>query len=403
MVCNDGTVKVLDFGLAKWTDLPDGAQRSRAMPTSKLTAEGYIVGTPRFMSPEQLGGEEVTARSDQFSWALVAYELLSGKQPWSTVDPAVARNLVEAIHRAYPKPLSEVAPWVPAGIQGIVWRALAKEPDRRFPSMATIAAALMDEQASIPTADALPFAETERPGLQAPSGGDPAPATAPTAAARPGAAPARPAAPALPPSTVASPAVERARAPARGTAVIVGVVIALSALAAAVVFLGPWSPFLSYPSPSSTGSTPASTPIAPTTSTVAHWDGTTNYVCGENEIVSLSGVTANLKSGIAVEAWGNCKLTMTDMNLTAANAVLAIGQARVTIRGGTLTGSTAAISTAQDAQVSVTGGTLNGSTAAIMAGGNSRVSLSGTSVNGKVIRSDNGRVDGAPIPRPTGR
>src|SRR5690606_9440242 len=79
MVRSDGTVKVLDFGIARRLESqadPDKATELASIPT--LTEEGALIGTPLYMAPEQLRAEDLDARSDQFAWGVVAYELLSG-------------------------------------------------------------------------------------------------------------------------------------------------------------------------------------------------------------------------------------------------------------------------------------------------------------------------------------
>jgi hypothetical protein len=106
----------------------------------------------------------------------------------------------------------------------------------------------------------------------------------------------------------------------------------------------------------------------------AKWDGTSTFSCGGTDAVAITGVTANLKSGDAIDAAGNCKLTLSGVNLTAPTVISASGNAQVTI----------------------TGGSINGSTAAVDASGNAHVTLVGTKVTGKVSKAGLAKVDGAP-------
>ena len=135
MVRDDGAVKVLDFGIARREPL-DGST------VDTITAAGVIVGTPMYMAPEQMRGDEVDARTDQFSWGVLAYEVLAGARPWDTGDDAV--RLVAAVLGSEPRDLLVTAPDVPAAVASAVMRALEKTPARRFESMSELLAALGD-------------------------------------------------------------------------------------------------------------------------------------------------------------------------------------------------------------------------------------------------------------------
>ena len=155
MIANDGTVKVLDFGIAKQLDGPSSRMPTADAPASNLTREGHVLGTPRFMSPEQLSGAPIDARSDQFSWGLLAYELVSGTNPWATIDPRRATSLVEAIKNLHPRPLGEITPSTPPIVQQVIERALAKDPSHRFATMDEIAARLDAALAQLAPASAM--------------------------------------------------------------------------------------------------------------------------------------------------------------------------------------------------------------------------------------------------------
>jgi serine/threonine-protein kinase len=113
----DGAIKVADFGVARVT-------------TSELTQSGTSLGTPAYMSPEQIEGCAIDGRSDLFSLAVILYEALSGERPFDGDSiPAV----IYSVTRETPIPISKRAPGVPRGLDEFFDRALAKSPDQRFP------------------------------------------------------------------------------------------------------------------------------------------------------------------------------------------------------------------------------------------------------------------------------
>jgi eukaryotic-like serine/threonine-protein kinase len=124
-------VKILDFGVAQMS--LDGAR--------KLTRAGCIVGTPHYMSPEQAGGERVDPRGDIYSLGIILYELICGRVPF---DGENYRSILSQHLLDEPAPFELVAPWleVPALLEQIVRRCLAKQPSQRFESMAELGAEL---------------------------------------------------------------------------------------------------------------------------------------------------------------------------------------------------------------------------------------------------------------------
>ena len=137
MVTEDGLVKILDFGLAKPLEGMDAAGRTQSLTGD--TRDGMIVGTPRYMSPEQLSGDAVDHRSDQFALGVLLYEMLIGKPPF---DGPSLRAIIGAIIAAPTPPLRHARSDVPVALEQVVRRTLEKDPDERFASMNDVAAEL---------------------------------------------------------------------------------------------------------------------------------------------------------------------------------------------------------------------------------------------------------------------
>ncbi len=132
LVTKDGTVKILDFGLAKVVRPQPPPDRSAETATAEPdTADGAVLGTVDYMSPEQVRGQAVDHRSDIFSFGTVLYEMLTGERPFRGDSVA---DTASAILKEDPPQLSGKHPDVPSGLERIVLRCLEKEPENRFQS-----------------------------------------------------------------------------------------------------------------------------------------------------------------------------------------------------------------------------------------------------------------------------
>ncbi|HTL45400.1 MAG TPA: protein kinase [Vicinamibacterales bacterium] len=144
MITGNGTLKILDFGLARLTH--DHA--------SGLTQSGALLGTPHYMSPEQIEGRPVDHRSDIFSVGLVLHELLTYKKAFSGEGMHV---VLHKITHERPQPLREVDPTLDPALERIVDKATERDPDRRYQSLEMMAAdttAFLKALAGRPDADA---------------------------------------------------------------------------------------------------------------------------------------------------------------------------------------------------------------------------------------------------------
>ena len=126
MVRRDGMAKIADFGIAR-------------MQSHSLTQTGQILGTPNYMSPEQISGKTVDGRADQYSLAVMLYEVLTGEKPF------VADSLPTLLFRVVsevPQPVPRLNPTLSPAIDEVLQRALAKNPEERFPTCSEFIGAL---------------------------------------------------------------------------------------------------------------------------------------------------------------------------------------------------------------------------------------------------------------------
>jgi len=153
-------VRVLDFGIATFAATSDEA------PSARVTASGIMVGTPSYVSPEQIGGEELDARADLYSFGVLFYEMITGTLPF--YDPERPLRVLQMHMTEMPKRPSKVAEQeVPAWLDDTVMHLLAKYPDDRPESAEAVSRVLEDPSSAKPlpkgtnrpiTRDAAPMA-----------------------------------------------------------------------------------------------------------------------------------------------------------------------------------------------------------------------------------------------------
>jgi serine/threonine-protein kinase len=194
MLTERGTLKVLDFGIA------------RILGTARMTRQGNIIGTIEYMSPEQVRGFETDARSDIYSLGMLLYEMLTSRCPFDIQNEF---ELMKAQIEQYPVPPRQLNPAIPEVVEQAIWRSIHKDPAQRFQSAAEFRAFLLNAGFAAtgrlePLAVGDPNAFGTRPTTQPPSSYPPSPfATTPMqpglhTQSQPGATPSQPGVPAPP-------------------------------------------------------------------------------------------------------------------------------------------------------------------------------------------------------------
>jgi tRNA A-37 threonylcarbamoyl transferase component Bud32 len=136
LVADDGRVKVTDFGIAK-----------AVLAGRDLTTTGNVLGTAQYLSPEQVQGSAVDARSDIYSLGAVLYELLTGRPPFDA-ENAVATAMMRLTRN--PVPPRDIRPGIPRDVEAVALRALARRPEDRFPTAEAMRDALGHRRTAAP-------------------------------------------------------------------------------------------------------------------------------------------------------------------------------------------------------------------------------------------------------------
>jgi serine/threonine protein kinase len=151
MITESGSIKVMDFGIA------------RVLGSEHFTHGGYMMGTPAYMAPEQVLGREIDGRADLYSVGVVFYRLLSGRLPFSA-DTAI--SMVQMQISEPPTPIASVRPDLPVWCTTLVERALAKSPSDRFQSAEEFRSALLAAVLPQPLGELPTLATPTPPGLR---------------------------------------------------------------------------------------------------------------------------------------------------------------------------------------------------------------------------------------------
>ncbi len=162
---SDGRLKITDFGIARIED-PSGHQQTQA---------GEILGTPAYMSPEQIESRPVDGRSDLFSLGIILYELSAGTRPFKGESLA---SIFNSIIKESPAQITETAPSIPRELSQVIMKCLQKSPDERFETGRELASALKNcLKKEAPVAAVIPMKDlptTDRQITDSPTAGMPA-------------------------------------------------------------------------------------------------------------------------------------------------------------------------------------------------------------------------------------
>lgn len=161
MVTNDGRVKVLDFGLAK--DVRVENANGATLTSVAHTQAGMVMGTPAYMSPEQVSGRTLDHRTDIFSLGVILHEMATGRRPF---DGASSAELMSAILRDTPPYVTELRADLPTNLANVIRRCMEKDPRQRVQTAGEVSRELRDLLQSAPMAPATASLPASHPELR---------------------------------------------------------------------------------------------------------------------------------------------------------------------------------------------------------------------------------------------
>ncbi len=136
MIDADGNARIMDFGIA------------RSIEGKGITGAGVMIGTPEYMSPEQVEGKEVDQRSDIYSMGIILYEMVTGKVPFEGDSPFS----IGMKHKGeVPKDPQELNTQIPNDLRSVILRCLEKDTDKRYQSAGEVRSELTNIEKGIPT------------------------------------------------------------------------------------------------------------------------------------------------------------------------------------------------------------------------------------------------------------
>ncbi len=157
MLCPDRRVKVTDFGIAK------------ALEEADHTSHGTLLGTAKYLAPEQVEGTPVDQRADLYSLGVVLYEALTGSPPFvAETDSATALARL----RVDPRPPTELDPSIPPAVEAVILTALARDRDNRYPTAQAMGLAMVEAADEPPPAEATPSPVRAAPAVPPPASND---------------------------------------------------------------------------------------------------------------------------------------------------------------------------------------------------------------------------------------
>ncbi|HTS56998.1 MAG TPA: protein kinase [Terriglobales bacterium] len=171
MVTNEGRVKVLDFGLAK--DINADIAKDATLTSAGHTQSGMVMGTPAYMSPEQVSGRPLDHRSDIFSFGVVLHEMATGSRPF---DGHSSAELISSILRDTPPTVTDVRPELPSDLARVIRRCLEKDPRYRVQTARDVSNEFRDlarasaRLSSVPTSTPRIIAAADSSGARADEG-----------------------------------------------------------------------------------------------------------------------------------------------------------------------------------------------------------------------------------------